>query len=82
MKPLEEIALRAKADRRIRYVRRSGDTVGANVCRNIGILECRADLIVFLDSDDLLRPRCLERRVEIMYRNSILDFAVFRAGVL
>jgi glycosyltransferase involved in cell wall biosynthesis len=77
----EEVALRAKSDPRIRYLQRTADISGANVCRNIGILQCRADLIVFLDSDDLLRPRCLERRVEIMQRNSALDFAVFRAGV-
>jgi glycosyltransferase involved in cell wall biosynthesis len=77
----EVIALRAKADPRVRYIERTTNKSGANVCRNIGILQCRADLIVFLDSDDLLRPRCLERRVEIMHRNSILDFAVFRAGV-
>lgn len=76
-----EVALRAKADPRIRYIERTGDISGANVCRNIGILQCRADLIVFLDSDDLLRPHCLERRVEIMQRNSLLDFTVFRAGV-
>ena len=77
----EEVAFQAKSDPRIRYLQRTGDKSGANVCRNIGILQCRADLIVFLDSDDLLRPRCLERRVEIMQRNSVLDFAVFRAGI-
>jgi glycosyltransferase involved in cell wall biosynthesis len=77
----EEVARRAAVDARIRYVQRTGERSGANVCRNIGVRECRAELIIFLDSDDLLRPRCLERRVEIMQRNSILDFSVFRAGV-
>lgn len=77
----EELARRASTDPRIRYIRRTGEKSGANVCRNIGVRESRAEFTVFLDSDDLLRPRCLARRVEIMQRNSILDFSVFRAGV-
>ena len=77
----EEVARRAAPDARIRYLQRTGETSGANVCRNIGVRESRAEFIIFLDSDDLLRPHCLERRVEIMQRNSILDFSVFRAGV-
>src|SRR6266851_660211 len=77
----EEVERRAATDRRVRYIKRTGDKWGANVCRNLGIRESRADFIVFLDSDDLLRPRCLERRVDIMRRNSTLDFTVFRAGV-
>lgn len=77
----EEMTHRAAADPRVRYIRRNGDSPGANVCRNIGIRESRADLIVLLDSDDLLRPECLERRVELMRRNADLDFAVFRAAV-
>jgi glycosyltransferase involved in cell wall biosynthesis len=77
----EEVARRAAADPRIRYFRRTGEAVGASVCRNIGVRESRAELIVFLDSDDLLRPQCLERRVEIMQRNSSLDFTVFRGSL-
>lgn len=77
----EEVAGRAATDPRIHYIRRTGEKSGANVCRNIGVRESRAEFTVFLDSDDLLRPQCLERRVEIMQRNSILDFTVFRAGV-
>jgi glycosyltransferase involved in cell wall biosynthesis len=77
----EEVARRATADPRIRYLLRTGETSGANVCRNIGVKESRAEFIIFLDSDDLLRPQCLKGRVEIMQRNSSLDFCVFRAGV-
>jgi hypothetical protein len=77
----EEVARRAATDERVRYIQRTGDKSGANVCRNLGISESCGDLIVFLDSDDLLRPHCLEQRVEIMRQNPILDFAVFRAGV-
>jgi glycosyltransferase involved in cell wall biosynthesis len=77
----EEVTRRAAADWRVRYVRRGGDKSGANVCRNIGIVESSAEFIVFLDSDDLLRPQCLKARVKTMQRNASLDFSVFRAGV-
>jgi glycosyltransferase involved in cell wall biosynthesis len=77
----EEVRRRAAVDWRIRYIRRTGSKSGANVCRNLGIRESRADLVVFLDSDDLLVTECLGRRVEIMRRNPDLDFAVFPASV-
>jgi glycosyltransferase involved in cell wall biosynthesis len=76
----EEVARRA-SDPRIRYIRRTGEKSGANVCRNIGIKESRAEFIVFLDSDDLLAPSCLVRRVELMRRNLDLDFATFQTAV-
>src|SRR5262245_1576851 len=68
----KEVAARAEVDPRIRYVRRAGEWAGANVCRNIGLKESRSELIVFLDSDDALRPHCLQRRVEVMQRNADL----------
>jgi glycosyltransferase involved in cell wall biosynthesis len=77
----EEVLRRAKTDPRIRYIRRTSEKCGANVCRNIGITESRAEFIIFLDSDDLLKPDCLDRRVSIMRRNPDLDFVVFRAAV-
>ena len=77
----EEVARRAVADPRIRYLQRTGTKSGANICRNLGIRQARADLLVFLDLDDLLRSECLERRIETMRQNRDLDFAVFRAGV-
>jgi glycosyltransferase involved in cell wall biosynthesis len=77
----EEVALRAHADPRVRYIKRTGDRPGANVCRNLGIQASQAVLIVFLDSGDLLLPECLIRRVAIMQRNKDLDFATFQTGV-
>ena len=76
----EEVERRGRNDPRIRFLRRTGDRSGANVCRNIGLRESRADLIVFLDSDDLLRPTCVGRRVDIMQRNLDVDFATFAAA--
>lgn len=66
-------------DPRLRYIRREGERAGANVCRNIGLREARGEFLVFLDSDDLLRPGCLARRLEIMTRNQDLDFASFNS---
>lgn len=77
----EEVSRRAESDPRVRYIARPPGPTGANVCRNIGIRSSRSDLIVFLDSDDLLSPDCLGRRVEIMGSHPHLDFAVFPAGV-
>jgi glycosyltransferase involved in cell wall biosynthesis len=77
----DEVAQRSAGDPRIRYMRRSGEKTGANVCRNIGLREARGELIVFLDSDDLLRPDSLRRRVEVMRNNRDLEFAVFQAAV-
>ena len=77
----EEVARRTAIDPGIRYIRRSGEKSGANVCRNIGVKESRSEFIVFLDSDDLLAPSCLVRRVEIMQRNLDLDFATFQTAV-
>jgi glycosyltransferase involved in cell wall biosynthesis len=76
-----EIRRRAETDHRVRYFQRSGVKAGANVCRNVGIRESRSDLIVFLDSDDILEPNCLARRVAVMERNVDLDFATFQTNV-
>ena len=77
----EEVSSRMASDPRIRYLRRTGDKFGASVCRNIGVEASCAEFIVFLDSDDLLSPDCLARRVQIMRRNTDLDFATFQTAV-
>jgi glycosyltransferase involved in cell wall biosynthesis len=77
----EEVKREAAANPRVRYMSRSGDTKGANACRNQGLRAARADLIVFLDSDDLLEPDCLDGRVAFMERNLDLDFATFQTGI-
>ena len=77
----EEVRRRAASDPRIWYVERNGSATGANVCRNLGVKAASADFIVFLDSDDLLSPQCLARRLDIMARNADLDFVTFQTGV-
>lgn len=77
----EAVAQRAAADPRVRYLARTGGTRGANVCRNLGWRAAQSDLVVFLDSDDLLDRDSLALRVQAMQRNQDLDFCVFRTGV-
>lgn len=71
----------AATDPRVRLIRRQGDKVGANVCRNIGIQASRSEFLVFLDSDDLLAPDCLSGRLKVMQRNEDLEFAVWQTSV-
>src|SRR5579862_5510174 len=58
----------AETDSRVRYIPRPGGE-GANVCRNLGLRSSRGEFVVFLDSDDLLAPECLEVRVQATRRN-------------
>jgi glycosyltransferase involved in cell wall biosynthesis len=61
----------------VTIIRRSSLLKGPSVCRNEGLAISKGEYIIFLDSDDILGPECLERRVLEMESNSILDFAVF-----
>ena len=75
------MAARSAADPRVRYIVRDDAPAGANRCRNIGIRAARAPFVVLLDSDDLLAPHCLARRVALMSRNLDMDFATFQAAL-
>ena len=71
----------ARQDRRIKLVSLSNERVGAPAARNAGVRDSSGSLIIFLDSDDLLAPSCLQRRVEVMQAHPQLDFAVFPCQV-
>lgn len=71
----------AKRDARIRCERRLGENRGANVCRNQGLRAASAPYIVFLDSDDLLLPDALERRLRAVQAEPDFDFQVFMTGL-
>lgn len=77
----EEIVRHARIDARVRYLSREGKLRGGNVCRNQGVRAARANLIIFLDSDDLLAPECLGRRTTVMARNLDCDFVTFQTSV-
>lgn len=71
---VEEILMK---DDRIKLYKRTNKPKGAPSCRNIGIEKSRAKFLIFLDSDDILAPYCLEQRVKYMNDHADLDFAVF-----
>jgi len=64
-------------DARIRVLIRDGERGGAPVCRNQAFQASTGAYIIFLDSDDLLAPFCLEHRIQTMEEDSSLDFATF-----
>jgi glycosyltransferase involved in cell wall biosynthesis len=71
------VAAYAARDPRIRVFDRSRDPKGACTCRNQGVELTSADYVMFLDTDDILEPFCLEQRVAAMEARPELDFAIF-----
>ena len=63
-------------DPRIQYRQRHGSRPGANVCRNEGFAASVGQYVLFLDSDDLLAPSCLQRRMAAIQAQVELDFVV------
>jgi len=51
---------------------------GPSSCRNYGIENSTGDYIIFLDSDDLLAPTCLENRIKFVLENLEYDFWIFK----
>lgn len=65
----EELTLLDKwqgKDRRIRWQHRQGDSKGANQCRNEGWRSATGKHVLFLDSDDMLKPNALQQRANCM----------------
>lgn len=67
----------ANKDARISYEKRTLTPRGAPSCRNQGFQKSKGDYIIFLDSDDLLAPFCLEQRLSTIRKYPDLDFWVF-----
>lgn len=66
-----------KEDKRIKVIKRNTTPKGAPNCRNIGFMRSEGAYVIFLDSDDLLAPFCLENRVKIFNNYNEFDFLVF-----
>ena len=73
-----ESVRRHAVDSRITIVRRHTGLKGPNTCRNLGLELCKGRFVLFLDSDDLLAPWCLEQRLEAFNDAPNEDFLVFQ----
>ncbi len=67
----------SEKDKRVKVYKREGLPKGAPRCRNEGINLSEGKYIIFLDSDDLFSPFCLERRMSYCNKNPQKDFVVF-----
>lgn len=67
-----------KKDVRFRLLKRDRLPKGRSTSRNIGIKEAKGKYIIFLDSDDILMPFCLEKRVGVFEENQQDNFIVFQ----
>ncbi len=78
-----DVVVRAYADRdeRIKLHYRDRGPKGAPTCRNIGVEESTGAYVIFLDSDDLLAPFCLEHRLEKVAECPYEDFLVFPIAI-
>ncbi len=71
----------ASGDSRFHSLRRNRPPKNASTCRNIGLQQACGQYLLFLDSDDLLRPDCLAQRIACLQENPDLDFAVFKVAL-
>src|SRR4051812_3011819 len=51
-------------DTRFQLVSRDRLPKGGSTCRNIGLQQAKGEFILFVDSDDLLAPHCLQSRYD------------------
>ena len=68
-----------KREPRIKLVNRREhrpDAHGSQVCRNLGLFMAGGESVVFLDSDDLLAPDCLYRRLALFDAEPTIDAVV------
>ncbi|WMI68455.1 glycosyltransferase family A protein [Mangrovimonas sp. YM274] len=62
---------------KIYYREAYSNVKGAPVCRNIGLNQAIGTYVMFLDSDDILRPDALENRLTFFWTKNDCDFLVF-----
>jgi glycosyltransferase involved in cell wall biosynthesis len=67
----------AATDDRVRIFRRHRQPKGASACRNIAVEKSTGQYLIFLDTDDVLAPHCLEQRAAALRQAPDLDFVIF-----
>lgn len=67
----------AQKDSRVKIFKRDRGPKGACACRNIAIEKSTGTYLIFLDTDDILAPFCLEQRVKAMQEQPACDFIIF-----
>lgn len=67
----------AARDSRIKIHHRDRGPKGACTCRNMAVERSTGDYLLFLDTDDILAPFCLEQRVKAMQEQPKMDFIIF-----
>jgi len=65
-------------DKRFKTIQGLG---GANVCRNLGLKHANSKYVIFLDSDDQLKPNCLRDRLAFFEAHPEHDFVVSQTTV-
>ena len=78
---LDIISSYARDDQRFKLFKRERGPKGACTCRNIGVEKSCGEYLIFLDTDDLLAPHCIEQRTEIMEQHPELDLSIFPAAI-
>ncbi len=67
----------AAQDLRVKVFRRNRNPKGACTCRNIAVEKSTGAYLIFLDTDDVLAPFCLEQRARAAEKNKSKDFLIF-----
>ncbi|MCB0700180.1 MAG: glycosyltransferase family 2 protein [Chitinophagales bacterium] len=67
----------AAKDERVKIYKREREPKGACTCRNIAVERSTGDYVMFLDTDDVLAPFCIEQRLAAIEKEGDVDFVVF-----
>lgn len=67
----------AAQDVRVKVFSRDRVPKGACTCRNIAVEKSTGTYLMFLDTDDVLAPFCLEQRARAAEKNESKDFLIF-----